>query len=418
MSIFSKWKKKAQDRKYGLILHNEKPVFSSFGKNIFASDVVQSAIKCISDELIKCQPMHVKQDGRSLEPQKSDISKVLEAPNDLMTCSDFICKIVYLYMTQSNVFIYPQFDFYTENGMTKRKLVALYPLAPINTEFAEDEAGSLFIKFSFSNGSETEYLPYEYLIHWRKDYTANDYLGGNINGRADIESLLKVLELNNTLVESLPNAIKSSYSINGIMKYGSVLSMEKQKENLEKFNALLAESKSGIVAVDMGGEFTPITKDIKLIDSETLKFIQEKILQFFKVPLCILQGDFTTEQHEAFIQHTIEPLIVSLGQAFTKALFSERSSFGFGNKVVFFFDRIESMSTEQKIRIIQELGGRGALTNNYMLSMFGIPPYDEGNVRYMSLNYVDVNIANQYQLDRAKGGTTDNEKNTGTDENT
>ena len=96
MSIFSKWKKKAQDRKYGLILHNEKPVFSSFGKNIFASDVVQSAIKCISDELIKCQPMHVKQDGRSLEPQKSDISKVLEAPNDLMTCSDFICKIVYL----------------------------------------------------------------------------------------------------------------------------------------------------------------------------------------------------------------------------------------------------------------------------------------------------------------------------------
>ena len=76
------------------------------------------------------------------------------------------------------------------------------------------------------------------------------------------------------------------------------------------------------------------------------------------------------------------------------------------------------MSTEQKIRIIQELGGRGALTNNYMLSMFGIPPYEEGNVRYMSLNYVDVNIANQYQLDRAKGGPTNNEENTGTDENT
>lgn len=141
-------------------------------------------------------------------------------------------------------------------------------------------------------------------------------------------------------------------------------------------------------------------------------------MQFFKVPLCILQGDFTTEQHEAFIQHTIEPLIVSLGQSFTKALFSERSSFGYGNKVVFFFDRIESMSTEQKIRIIQELGGRGALTNNYMLSMFGIPPYDEGNVRYMSLNYVDVNIANQYQLDRAKGGTIDNEENTDTDTDT
>ena len=29
--------------------------------------------------------------------------------------------------------------------------------------------------------------------------------------------------MNNTLVESLPNAIKSSYSINGVMKYGFCL---------------------------------------------------------------------------------------------------------------------------------------------------------------------------------------------------
>lgn len=66
------------------------------------------------------------------------------------------------------------------------------------------------------------------------------------------------------------------------------------------------------------------------------------------------------------------------------------------------------MSTEQKIKIIQELGGRGALTNNYMLSMFGIPPYENGDVRYMSLNYVDVNIANEYQMNRAK---TENKNN-------
>ena len=73
MGIISKWKKRVQERKYGLILHNDRPIFNSFGKNIFASDVVQSAIKCISDELIKCQPMHIKQDGRTIIQQKSDI---------------------------------------------------------------------------------------------------------------------------------------------------------------------------------------------------------------------------------------------------------------------------------------------------------------------------------------------------------
>lgn len=411
MGLFSNWKKKAIERKYGMILHNDTPIFSNFGQDIFASDVVQTAIKCITDELIKCQPMHIKQDGRSIDPIKSDIARVLESPNDLMTCSDFICKITYLYMTQYNVFIYPQYDFYKENGVTKKRLVALYPLNPVATQFYEDDNGALFVKFTFTDGSETDLLPYDYLIHWRKDYTANDYMGGNRNGRADIESLLKVLSLNNTLIESLPNAIKSSYAINGVLKYGSAISMEKQQENLEKFNQLIKKAVSGIVPVDMGGEFIPISRDIKLIDGETLKFIDEKILRFFKVPLCILKGDFTTSQHEAFIQNTIEPLIVSLGQCFTKTLFSGRESFGYGNKVVFYFDRIESMSTEQKLKIIQELGGRGALTNNYMLSMFGIPPYEDGDIRYMSLNYVDVNIANQYQLDRAKGGQNGKNEN-------
>ena len=47
------------------------------------------------------------------------------------------------------------------------------------------------------------------------------------------------------------------------------------------------------------------------------------------------------------------------------------------------------------------MADRGALTNNQLLGIFGIPPYEGGDVRYMSLNYCDVNIANQYQLNKA-----------------
>lgn len=403
-SSFLELRKKSVQKKYDLILHNDRPVFSSFGQNIYASDVVQNAIKCITDELIKCQPMHIIQNNKEIIPQDSDITRVLQNPNDLMTTSDFICKITYLYMTRFNVFIYPQYEYYYDKTTQreKRKLIALYPLNPVATQFFESDDGGLYVEFTFADGKKTELLPYDYLIHWRKDFTANDYMGGNINGQANIDGLLKVLKINNTLLDSLPNAIKSSYTVNGILKYGSVMSMDKQKENLEKFNQLIAESKSGITSIDMGGEYIPLSRDIKFIDSETLKFVNEKILQNYRVPLCILTGDYSPQQHEAYIQSAIEPLIISLGQAFTKGLFSQRASFGFGNKVVFYFDRIESMTIEQKRVVIQELGGRGALTNNYMLSMFGIPPYPEGDKRYMSLNYVDVEIANQYQMSRAK----------------
>jgi hypothetical protein len=41
-----------------------------------------------------------------------------------------------------------------------------------------------------------------------------------------------------------------------------------------------------------------------------------------------------------------------------------------------------------------------------LLDMFGYEPYEGGNTRYMSLNYVDVNIANEYQMTRAKMALT------------
>ena len=63
--------------------------------------------------------------------------------------------------------------------------------------------------------------------------------------------------------------------------------------------------------------------------------------------------------------------------------------------------------------MITEAGGRGALTNNQILRMFGLPPYEGGDVRYMSLNYVDVSIANQYQLNNSKiDGGEDNAETT------
>ena len=99
------------------MLQNQLPIFSTFGQDIMASDIVATAISCIVDEMIKCKPMHVKQIGKEIEPQFSEITKVLEHPNDLMTTADFISKIVFIYETKNNVFIYPQFEFYMDKGI-------------------------------------------------------------------------------------------------------------------------------------------------------------------------------------------------------------------------------------------------------------------------------------------------------------
>ena len=138
------------------------------------------------------------------------------------------------------------------------------------------------------------------------------------------------------------------------------------------------------------------------MDAETLKFIDEKILRHFGVPLCILTGDYTKEQYEAFFQKTIEPIIISMSDAFTKAMFTQREK-AFGNKIKFFPKNLIFMSTEQTLEMVRLLGDSGALYENEKRVAFGLQPLPElAGVRMQSLNYVGVDIAKQYQMNGAQ----------------
>lgn len=127
-----------------------------------------------------------------------------------------------------------------------------------------------------------------------------------------------------------------------------------------------------------------------MVDATTLKFIDEKILRNFGVPLPILTGDYTKAQYEAFYQKTLEPLIISIGQAFTMTLFSDREK-GFGNKIVFYPHELIFMDTNQKLEMVRMLGDSGALYENEKRVAFGLRPLPElAGVRMMSKNYGTV----------------------------
>ena len=135
------------------------------------------------------------------------------------------------------------------------------------------------------------------------------------------------------------------------------------------------------------------------MDEATLKFVDEKILRYFGVPLCILTGDYTKEQYEAFFQSTLEPLIGAYSQAFTKTLFTRRESYGYGNRVVFYAEDLIFLTMSQKLELVRLLGDSGALYENEKREIFGLRPLPElEGVRKQSLNYVDTSMAIQYQM--------------------
>lgn len=363
------------------------PLYSQFGSDIYASDVVQQAINCIVREMKKLSPQHVQTKGENYTlAVNDDVQAVLDNPNELMTTTDLIEKIIWQLFFNYNAFVLPVF----ENG----KLVALFPLQPQQVDFLQDASENYFIKFTFANGYK-DTIKYSDIIHIRYNYSVSEFMGGNKNGQPDHKALLKSLELNDDLLSGVSKAMKSSFAINGVVKYNTMIDGDKTEKALERLTEALKKNESGFMPLDMKAEFIPFNRQVNLVDDKTLKFIDEKILRHFGVPLCILTGDYTKTQYEAFYQKTIEPIIVTMSQAFTKAIFSKRESNGFGHKVIFNQKLLNFMTMNEKIQWLTLASNCGAITINEMRAIIGYAPYDDeelGNTPVMSKNFGDAGV--------------------------
>ena len=403
MGFFDRLRRKPpKTQKWAQTLNGYAPVFSQFGTNIYASDVVQQAIKCIVDEMKKLNPVHIRYNGNDPVPVNSDIQTVLNNPNPLMTTSEFLEKVMWLLLLNYNAFILPTYYMWEdERGIQKRKYSGLYPLKPTQVDFIEDASGQMYVKMRFENNFETT-VPYDDLIHIKYNYSINEYMGGDVSGQPDHTALLKTLELNDTLLRGIAKAMNSSYAVNGVVKYNTMLDDGKMEAALKELERKLNNSESGFLPLDLKAEYTPLQHEIKLVDEETLKFIDEKILRNWGVPLSILTGDYTKSQYEAFYQKTLEPLIISISQAFTKKLFTDRER-SFGNRIELYPKDLIFMTVEQTLEMVNLLSNTGSIYENEKRVAFGLRPLPElEGKRYMSLNWVDMDIANQYQVGKNK----------------
>ena len=400
MSWFSNlFQKGPKNQKFAPTLDGFLPIFSQFGTNIYASDVVQQALKCIVDEMKKLNPTHVRYINNDPVPIKGNVQDILSNPNQLMTTSEFLEKTLWMLLMNYNAFIVPTYYTWVDEktGAERRYYDGLYPINPTQVDFIEDASGRLFVKFCFWNGYTTT-LAYNDIIHIRYNFSVNEYMGGNAMGQPDHSALLETLQLNKDLLQGVAKAMKASYAVNGVIKYNTMLDEGKTMQALQELEQKLRASESGFLPLDIRSEFTPLPKQVSLVDEPTLKFIDEKILRNFGVPLCILKGDYTKDQYNAFYQKTLEPLIIAISQAMSKKLFTSRER-AFGNKVELYPKELIFMTVEQTLEMIKELSPTGGLFENEKRVALGLKPLPElAGKRYMSLNWIDANNASQYQI--------------------
>ena len=374
IDFINKFKSKKTDMQYAKILNGYTPIFSQFGQDIYASDVVQQAISCLVTELTKAIPYHIVKDGNDLVPvdNKNTIQKLLDQPNERMTQTDFFEKVYWQLFLNYNSFIIPT---YVRDNKGNKSYTGLYPIQPTNVTFLQDPTGNLFVEFLFTNGYKTT-LRYSDIIHIRYRYSVNEFLGGNEFGQPDNKAILKTLDLNHTLLQGVSKALKSSFAINGVIKYNTLMDDGKMEKNIQEIEKHLANNESGFLPLDIKGEFIPLQNKIQLVDATTLKFIDEKILRNFGVSLPILTGDYTKDQYEAFYQKSLEPVLKRTGESFTMAMFTDREK-GFGNKILLYPHELIFMDTGQKIDLFNLLVDSASCYKNEVRTAFGMRPLKE-----------------------------------------
>ena len=404
MEWFDKlFKRPPKTRKFAPTMDGFAPLYSQFGTNIYASDVVQQALKCIVDEIKKLNPTHIRYVGNDPTPVKSTVQDVLNEPNPLMTTSEFLEKITWLLLLNYNAFIIPIYRTWTdaETGVERRYYEALYPIKPTQVDFIEDGAGRLFVTFMFMNGYTTT-IPYDDVIHIRYNYSVNQYMGGNEMGQPDHKALLSTLQLNEDLLQGVAKAMKSSYAVNGIVKYNTLMDDGRMEAALRELEGKLQRSESGFLPIDLKAEFTPLEHKTALVDKPTLEFIDAKLLRTWGIPVEILNGSANKEIYESFYQRCLEPIVKTYSQAFTKKLFTSREK-AFGNRVELYPKDLIFMTVGQTLEMINILSPTGALFENEKRVALGLRPLPElEGQRLMSLNWIAADKAAEYQLQTLK----------------
>lgn len=380
------------------------PIFSDFGNNIYASDLIVAAIRCKATEFKKLKPRHIRTiDGKQSVITDSSIARCLRRPNEYMTQSDFFEKITILLELNKNAFIYPMY--YLTNG-GERYYTGLYPLKPMNVECIEDQGGRLYYRMTFGNGYVVD-LPTSDVIHWRKDYGVDDYFGGNMLGGNDDRGLLKLLQEYDKLTQSIAVALNVSMKINGIITYNAYSGDAALEAQQQEFNKKLANNESGILFADqkLKYDFTNIPRDVKLVDKETMDFFYQAILRNTGVSLAILNGDYTKTQKEAFYEHALEADIKGLGEAMSKVMFTEREE-SYGNAIVLYPNSINFMSMENKLSALQIGLPAGIFMKDEARELLGYPPLPNGQGEVIAQGY--NNLLDENNNNKLGAGGVDN----------
>lgn len=336
------------------------PVFTNWGGAIYESEIVRAAIDARARHMSKLKVETVGTANPSLQ------SKLQQGPNQWQTWSQFLYRVSTILDINNTAFIVPVFD-------ERMIITGMFPILPSACELVEynDE---LWLRYQFRTG---QYAAVEFrkCAVLTKHQYESDFFG---DSNKPLRETMQLIHIQN---EGIQEGVKNAATFRFMATLNNFSSAEDLKKERERFTEtnLSTSSKSGGFLL-----FPNTYKDVKqidvkpyAIDAEQMKQIQENVYNYFGVSEGVLQNSARAEDLEAFFDGAIEPFAIQFSEAVTKMLFSERER-AQGSYLIANANRLQYMSTAQKVQMAKELGDRGAILIDEIRELFNYAPLPDG----------------------------------------
>lgn len=364
---------------------------TNYNAEIYNDLAVRSCVDTIARHVAKLKPVHIIQDENGRNAQKSSINSLLaNRPNIYMSTSDFLYKVASQLLYYGNAFVYIQKD-------NKQNINGFYPIDFTSCELKEYD-NNLYLKFNFNNAKNIV-IPYTDIIHIRRNYSTHDLLGQDA-----YKPLLETLTNLSKSRQSISNKVENGGKISGILKLSGMVSQSEWKTKAELFADWFKSSTSksgGVATIDSTADFIPVSTKAESTEEAQLKYLQSEVYSYFGINEAIVNGSYNETEWQAFYESIIEGIKIQLSQEFTAKVFTD-SERKYGNIIDFNSNRLTYASTTNKVNMVKELGALGLLTTNEARELFDLPPVEDGDKRLVSLNYINADKADEYQLNKEK----------------
>lgn len=361
-----------------------RPFFSSVS-NPKLNDTLMSAVQTNATHCSKIQIVPLLNN----KPTKPYLQKILSlSPNPITEAGAFYEKVARNYFLDNNAFIY--LDWYTDSSKMSEPLRAMWIVDPTYMTVKYDpETGDFIYKIQVDG--RIIYTSSENMIHIARHVALSELFGETS------PAINKVISVINTNYDGVENAIRTSAFLRFILTTSTAMKEEDRKKKAQSFaETYLTKDGTGIAYLDSTTTFQKVDSSAKYANAEEMEFFEKKIKKYMNIDDPILLGNFNENQWQSYYETNLEPFILKLKNELERKLFTDRE-YSQGNRIHIASNMLQVASLATKNNLIMATKEIGIFSVNEYRQLLNMSPLDDGDTRYVSLNYADVDSAKKKQ---------------------